>query len=71
MDECVTFGNEAREGVDLATEGDGGLEVGLVVEAGADAGRLPGALPAALAVVAGALDVAPVLPQTADFQNLQ
>lgn len=66
-----TFGNEASEGVDLVTEGESSLEVGGLTEAGADAGRLPRALPAALAVVAGALDAAPVLPNVIDFDNLQ
>lgn len=65
-----TFGFEANEGVDPATEGECSLEVVFLREAGAGAGLLPGVLPAALAVVAGALDVAPVLLQALDAANL-
>jgi hypothetical protein len=65
-----TVGGEANNGIESAAEGESSLEVVLLVEAGADARRAPRVLPAALAVVAGALDVAPVLLQTLDVDNL-
>jgi hypothetical protein len=64
------FGLEADERVDPAAEGEGGLEVVLLLEAGAGAELLPGVLPVALAVVAGAPDAAPVLLQALDADNL-
>ena len=64
------LGLEADQRVDPAAEVEGGLEVVLLLEAGAGAGLLPGVLPVFLAVVAGALDAAPVLVQALDAGNL-
>jgi len=64
------LGLEADQRVDPAAEVEGGLEVVLLLEAGAGAGLLPGVLPVAPAVVAGALDAAPVLVQALDAGNL-
>lgn len=62
-----TVGGEASKGVEPVAEGQSSVKVATLVEAGADAGRGPGSLPALLAVVAGALDAAPVLVQTLDI----
>jgi hypothetical protein len=61
---------EADQRVNSAAELEGFLEEVLLLEAGAGAGRLPGVLPTALSVVSGALDVAPVLLQAWDVDNL-